>query len=179
MGLNRVKINGDWFDAKEWMGALELTKFGSPIKYTAKEPFAHISGLYHIFDKDGNKVGEIDSRNSSYSGCVDDYDVDNEDDSDSTSSYTDSTPKQKPEGFLGYLGAWIGFILKSNWGGRIGFILGIILTIIVVVSSLSDDNLNFIIFGIFGIIIALLLGTIGSAIGGLIKFIIRKSKENK
>jgi len=75
MGVKRVKINGDWYDANGWMGATDLTKYGSPTKYTTKEPFAHITGLYHVFDANNNKVGEFHIGNRTYSGRVTDFEA--------------------------------------------------------------------------------------------------------
>jgi hypothetical protein len=73
--LKRVKINGDWYDASEWMGQTDLSKYGSPISYKAREPYAHISNLFYIYDKNDNKVGEIHIDNNTKSGVVDDYEV--------------------------------------------------------------------------------------------------------
>ena len=71
----RVQINGQWFDANGWMGALELTAFGSPIRYKASEPFVHISSLYHVYDANGNKVGEFNTEHRTCSGCVTSFEV--------------------------------------------------------------------------------------------------------
>ena len=71
----RVQINGRWHDVKSgWAGSLDLVEFMSPTKYTAKEPYAHVSGLYWVYDSGGNKVGEFHSEHRSRSGCVTDLD---------------------------------------------------------------------------------------------------------
>ena len=71
----RVKIDGQWYDASEWMGSLELRSFGSPTKYKASEPYVHISNLYFVYDSNGSKIGEFSIDNRSYSGRVTDFEV--------------------------------------------------------------------------------------------------------
>jgi len=75
MGVKRVKINGDWYDASGWSGTIGLTKYDSSMKYTTKEPFAHVPGLYHVFDANNNKVGEFHISNRTYSGRVTDFEA--------------------------------------------------------------------------------------------------------
>jgi len=54
-----VTINGKSYNVSEgWAGTLNLSNFG-PVEFTAREPFAHISGLFFVYDKNGNKVGEF------------------------------------------------------------------------------------------------------------------------
>lgn len=66
----RVEINGYWYDAREgWAGTLEFYAFEKP-KYTAKEPFMHITNLFYVYDSNGNKVGEFHTDHRDYSGCV-------------------------------------------------------------------------------------------------------------
>ena len=67
----RVEINGQWYDVREgWAGTFELSAWGSPVKYTAKEPYNHIDNLYWVYDSSGNKVGEFHTTNGSRDGCV-------------------------------------------------------------------------------------------------------------
>jgi hypothetical protein len=42
--------------------------------YTADEPFAHITNLYHVYNTSGSKVGEFHTVNGrmSFQGVVDD-----------------------------------------------------------------------------------------------------------
>jgi len=71
----RVKINGDWYEANEWMSKLEFFKYGSPAKYTAQEPFVHMSNFYYVYDSSGNKIGEFNTDNRTYSGCVNGFEM--------------------------------------------------------------------------------------------------------
>jgi len=71
----RVQINGEWYDVSEWMSGLQLSKFGSPNIYKASEPFAHITGLYHVYNSSGSKIGEFSLDNRTCSGCVTDFDA--------------------------------------------------------------------------------------------------------
>jgi hypothetical protein len=67
----RVQVSGKWYDVREgWAGKLELSEYMSPLKYTANEPYAHISNLYFVYDTGGSKVGEFNTENRSYSGSV-------------------------------------------------------------------------------------------------------------
>jgi hypothetical protein len=71
----RVKISGQWYDVSEgWSGKLELRAFDSN-SYTAETPFAHITNLYYVYDSGGSKVGELDTDNGTYSGCVSGFEV--------------------------------------------------------------------------------------------------------
>jgi len=68
---SRVEIKGKWFDVKEgWAGTLELSEYMKSPEYTAKEAFAHVDNLFHVFDTNGNKVGEFHTDNNTYSGIV-------------------------------------------------------------------------------------------------------------
>ena len=72
----RVQINGKWYDVKSgWAGSLELAEWMSPTKYTAKEPYAHVGGLYWVYDSSGSKVGEFHTEHRSRSGCVTDIEM--------------------------------------------------------------------------------------------------------
>jgi len=71
----RIKIHDQWYDTSEWAGSLELHAYGSPIRYKASEPYAHVSNLYYVYDSDGSKVGEFDINNNTYSGCVTDFET--------------------------------------------------------------------------------------------------------
>jgi hypothetical protein len=71
----RVQINGEWREVRSgWSGGLDLYAYGSPISYTAREPYAHVNGLYFVYDSSGNKVGEFHIGNRSYSGYVTGFD---------------------------------------------------------------------------------------------------------
>jgi len=182
----RVKIDGKWYNAREGFGSttgmLELSDSGKialVTEFTAKEPFMHISNLYHVFDTDGNKVGEFDINNKTCSGRVSDFDAPG---SSSASSYSDSTSGQKemPSGCFGWvffiIGGWFFFIFKSNWGGKIGLIFGVILTIIFIAVGGGADGLNTILLCLFMILI---LGTVGAGIGALIKGISKLANKSK
>jgi len=71
----RIKINDQWYDTSEWAASLELHAYGSPIIYKASEPYAHVSNLYYVYDSNGSKVGELNTENNTYSGCVTDFEV--------------------------------------------------------------------------------------------------------
>ena len=72
----RVEIRGKWYDVREgWGGKLELCEYMKSPEFTADEPFGHINNLYHIYDTNGNKVGEIHTDNGSYSGVVSSYEA--------------------------------------------------------------------------------------------------------
>jgi len=66
----RVQINGQWYNVSEWMGSLDLTSFGNPVSYKAREPYAHVTNLYFVYDAGGSKVGEFHTEHRTYSGCV-------------------------------------------------------------------------------------------------------------
>ncbi len=70
----RVQINGEWYDVSEWMGGLDLVRYASPIKFTAREPFVHMTNFFYVYDAGGSKVGEFQTHEQScyrsYSGCV-------------------------------------------------------------------------------------------------------------
>jgi hypothetical protein len=71
----RVQINGEWREVRPGMfSGFDLFAYGSPITYTASEPFAHITGLYYVYDSNRNKVGEFNTQHRTYSGCVTDLD---------------------------------------------------------------------------------------------------------
>ena len=69
----RVQINNKWYDVGDgWAGSLELsTWMCTPAEMLkAKEPFIHMNNFWHVFDSQGNKVGEFDMDNRTYSGCI-------------------------------------------------------------------------------------------------------------
>ena len=67
----RVQINGEWREVRSgWSGAYDLYASGSSVTYTAREPYAHVTGLYFVYDSGGSKVGEFHTEHRSYSGCV-------------------------------------------------------------------------------------------------------------
>ena len=75
----RVKIDGNWLDVREgWAGTLEMSAYMTE-KYTAREPYVHISDLYFVYDANGSKVGEFNTRDPitvySYSGRVTGFDM--------------------------------------------------------------------------------------------------------
>ena len=72
----RVRIADLWFDVSDgWAGALDLGRFMSPIKYKAKEAYAHIWNLFYVYDSSGNKVGEFNTEHKTVSGLVTDLEV--------------------------------------------------------------------------------------------------------
>jgi len=131
-----------------------------------------IRGEY-LFDTYGNRLGEMKNlaellENPKAS-------------SSSVSSYENSpSRREKPSGCLGWLffiiGGWFAFIFRSNWGGKIGLIIGVVLTIISFIFGGEMPAGNYLILGIF---IPLLLGTIGAAIGGIVRFIMKLANKNK
>ena len=67
----RVQVSGTWYDVKEgWAGKLELCEYMKQPKYTANQPFMHITNLFHVYDTSGSKVGEFHTDNRTYSGSV-------------------------------------------------------------------------------------------------------------
>ena len=67
----RVEVRGTWYDVREgWAGKLELHEYMKAPKYTANEPYVHISNLFFVYDSSGSKVGEFHTDNGSYSGAV-------------------------------------------------------------------------------------------------------------
>jgi hypothetical protein len=92
--LKRVKIDDLWYDASEgWAGTFNLRwGSGSDIrKFTAKEPYVHMSDFYHVYDENGSQVGEIDINNKSCSGRVSSFEID-EIRSSSSNSSSNSSP---------------------------------------------------------------------------------------
>lgn len=67
----QIQINDSWYEVSEegWSGKLNLNKFAGPIEYTASRPYAHTDD-YFVYDMNGNKVGEFNIGNRSYSGNV-------------------------------------------------------------------------------------------------------------
>jgi len=72
----KVRIDGKWYNVSESLdGTLDLAEFMNPVKYRAKEPYIHIFNFYFVYDTNGNKVGEFDIGNRSYSGSVSDFEM--------------------------------------------------------------------------------------------------------
>jgi hypothetical protein len=72
----RVKINDKWYNVKEdWTGALNLCEWMSPAKFTAREPYIHISDYYFIYDTNSNKIGDLHITNRTYSGYVTGFEI--------------------------------------------------------------------------------------------------------
>jgi hypothetical protein len=68
---SRIKINQEWFSVQEGWCKLEFKEFMGPVKYTAKEPYIHMSDFYFVYDMGGSKIGEFNLENGiSYNGCV-------------------------------------------------------------------------------------------------------------
>jgi hypothetical protein len=70
-----------------------------------------------------------------------------------------------PDGLWGCLLSLLLLFLKLNWGGKIGVILGVIITIVI---SASDDMPGGNVV-IMGIIITVIFGIIGTIIGAIAK----------
>ena len=179
----KVKINGKWYNTREGFGStvgmLELSdsgKISQITEFTAKEPYAHINDFYFVFDTDGNKVGEIDINNNKCSGCVSDFEISGSYNAeDSRISSSRHFPRsEKKYGCLSIIFAIFVFVIFRNWGGKIGTILGGIFTIIIVVGSKGENK---IVGAFFGVLIMVVLGLIGVAIGGIVKLIIKNSKK--
>ena len=132
----------------------------------------------YIFDTYGNRMFEIrgewlhDTYGNRIGEMKDIADIlpNPKDSSGSTSS--DSTPirKEKPSGCLGWLGfiigGWFTLVFKSNWGGKIGLIVGAVLIILAFI--FAGDGMpvgNYLISGIF---FPLFVGTIGAVIGAIV-----------
>ena len=72
----RVEVSGTWFDVREgWAGKLELHEYNRNPQYTAKEPYIHMDNHFHVFDTNGNKVGEFNTSNGSCSGYVNSFEL--------------------------------------------------------------------------------------------------------
>ena len=72
----RVEINNIWYGVREgWAGKLEFFEYMKYPQYTAQEPYMHINNLFFVYDTNDSKVGEIDTNNSTYSGCVTDFEM--------------------------------------------------------------------------------------------------------
>jgi len=189
----RTYVIGFIFNAKENVMADLKDKYGRIVYRMEGDRIIDIYGNWkyeirgeYIFDTYGNRKFEIrgewlydtyGNRLGEMQNLVEYLDPPGDSSSSSsTPSYSDSTPskRSKPSGCLGWLGAYI-YLLTRNWGGRIGLILGVILTILFFVSG-ENDALNNIFIGILSM---LLLGSIGAGIGGIVNLIRRASKKNK
>lgn len=178
----KIKVNGKWYRGNEKSdGSIEfkddLNYYGSTteVEYTAKKPNPVLhSGLYHVYNKNGGKEGEFwTDPQISYSGYITDIETDLRSGSgSSTASPPNSSFPRRDDssGCLGWIFSMLLFLFLSNWGGRIGVILGIVFTIIIIASDGAADLLNGIFVGFFTIF---LLGIVGFIIGGIVKFIIR------
>ena len=60
--LHEVQINGDWYSVNQgWAGGLDLNKSMCSEKFTARQPYVHISNLYFVYDANGNKGTSINT----------------------------------------------------------------------------------------------------------------------
>jgi hypothetical protein len=177
----QVQINGKWYGVSAgWAGTLNLSEGLGTVQYTASKPYITSDG-YFVYDTNGGKVGEFHIGNRSCSGCVTSVDVltsssdsNNRSPSNSSSGNT-SNHSDSAEGLwgcLGFLTAYF-FFLLSNWGGRIGVILGIFFLIAGLIIEGGKPG-NHIFAGVF---VTFLFGTIGTLIGKIINFIITLSKK--
>ena len=124
-----------------------------------------------LFDTHGNKIGEMKDladilplpKSAGSNGVA--------------SSIGASIAKSSnPPGCLGMLFGLGFFLFKANWGGRIGMILGLIVTIMTFATGGDKNPLNVIFMGLFSIFF---LGIVGALIGAIVKFIIKLVKKNK
>jgi len=153
---NKIRIDGKWYrTAEEATGSLnfkdDLNYHGSTtqIEYTAQKPnpVLHPS-LYHVFDKSGSKIGEFRSDPQiSCSGRISEIDIDIGI-SDNSSDYVPPPKKHFPRreessGCLGWIFAIVVYMAISNWGGRIGLILGVILCVFSVMDGMPAGNIIF------------------------------------
>jgi len=183
----RVQVDGKWYDVREgWAGALNLCEWNTP-KYTAREPYAHISHLYFVYDTDGVKVGEFDINNMTCSGGVNNFEMPVYRPSGGGSSSSSSSDGDAASGciaiilfVLGYIVAFIvSFIIKSR-GGRIGALIGLVccagILIIEYVSSGGSgggDQTAAIIFGV--LLFCVIGGVVGAVIDKIVSFIRERS----
>ena len=143
---------------------------GSYIKDNYGNRVGYINGS-EIRDIYGNKVGyplNIASEIEMAAAALLLFDLSAEETSNTSRRHLPK--REKPQGFSGYSGAYIGFLLR-NWGGRIGLLLGVVFLIILFVTDSGPVGLNAL---FIGIIVILILGTIGAVIGGIVNFIRRK-----
>jgi hypothetical protein len=174
----RIKIDGKWYRAKEEAdGSLnfknDLDYYGSntKIEYTAIKPNPVLhSGLFHVLNMNGIKEGEFwTDPHISYSGCVTDIEIEKSN-SNSSDNISSGSPRkhfprrEESSGCLTWIFALFLFVIFRNWGGRIGVILGVILTIILIATGGGESAGN-------GILAIFFFGLIGAAIGGIVNFI--------
>jgi hypothetical protein len=146
------RIEGDRIN--DVYGNWKFTIVGDRINDTYGNWKYQVRGDY-IFDTNGNRLGEkknlaeILGPPSSPS-----YDEDIE-----------PVKRELPNTWWGCLFTWVLLFLKLNWGGKIGVILGIIITIAISASGdMPGGNAV-----IIGVIITVVLGIIGTIIGAITK----------
>jgi len=185
----RVQVDGKWYDVSEgWAGTLNLCEWNTP-KYTAREPYAHITNLYFVYDTDGNKVGDFNLENVTCSGSVNDFEMPvytRSSGGGSSSSSSSSSDGDAASGcvaiILVILGIIVSFIVSTiikSRGGRIGALVGLVCCVgILVIESVmgsgggsSGDQTAAAIFGV------LLFSVIGGIIGVIIDKIVSFVKD--
>ena len=133
----------------------------------------NIVGEY-LFDTYGNRIGEMKN--------LADILPNPKASTSSGGSSGSSTPKRhfpkrdESSGCLGWFFAILVFLFLSNWGGRIGVILGIIFTVHTIATDGAADTLNAIFIGLFA---TFLLGGVGAIIGAIVNFIRRQVKKSQ
>lgn len=184
----RIKIDDKWYRAKEeadgslnFKNDLYYSESSTQIEYTAKKPNPVLhSGLFHVYNMNGSKVGEFwTDPHVSYSGCVSDIEFDKS--NSNSSNYSRSTiprrhfpEREESSGCLGWIFSIIIYLIFSNWGGRIGVILGVIFTIIMIASA--SDAIEAI---LGGLVVTFLLGIAGFIVNAILNFIIKLVKKNE
>ena len=88
-----------------------------------------------------------------------------------TSSFgsTTSSKREKPRGFLGWLGFFLAFLLSTRFG-RIGVIIGVVFAVLQIPFGGDMPAGNYIIFGLFAIFFC-------GIVGKIIDFILSKIKS--
>ena len=138
-------------------GNWKFTIVGDRINDTYGNWKYQVRGEY-IFDTNGNRLGEKKNLAEILGPPSN---------PGNTSSGVDIEPvrRELPDGWWGCLLSLLLLFLKLNWGGKIGVILGVIITIVI---SASDDMPGGNVV-IMGIIITVILGIIGTIIGAIAK----------
>jgi len=195
----RIKIGDKWYRTGEkadgsltFKDDLNYQSSTAQIEYTALRPNPVLNpGLFHVFNVNGIKEGEFwTDPQVSYAGCVSEIDIEtvnhnNNHNSNSSNNNSSVSPQRHfPErdensGCLSYIFTIIGYLIVtlifSNWGGRIGVILGVILTIYMIATGTVDFLMGI----VMGILIILVLGLGGFVIEAIIKLIIKLIRKTK
>lgn len=77
---------------------------------------------------------------------------------------------------------WIASFILSNWGGKIGLILGVVGTLLIEFFAIMTGGLDGVLImtlllAVVGPIATLVLGIVGAIIGIIVKFIVEKVRS--